>query len=320
MWLQLCFALLLVTGGCGVTSISVPVDRPAEIFLRKYQSVLFHTNTHPDAGRHDFRGEAVASMIETEMYARFPSGEGLHVIGASQLAQPPSTTTDLTVAQYPELISVAGAGCLLQWHILECRYDEGIQSAEVRQADAETSMKNVRKGILRIRALVTATDMQERARFWEDTLEAIASAQSKASKSEPDDVDSLALLRTASGLLVGDIVRRATPRRERVAVSFLTDSKYPDLVKGIRAAERGDWSGAVDLFSSVARQAAGTDAEHRMLHNLGMAQLYRGDFRAAYGTFEAALRLKEDKRYEHALRQVLDVERESQEREHQRRP
>jgi hypothetical protein len=312
---RLCIILLaLAAGGCGVTSIHVPVDRPAEIYLRKYNTVLLHTNEHPADGRHDFPIGLIAEVIDAETQARFAAAGAPNLIAASRLRDAPSHETDVPVSRYPSLVGETGADCLLQWHILECRYQQGIQSAEVRQSDAPASVKNVRKGLLLLKALVSATDLRERSRFWEDTVETVASTQSKASPAEPEQVDSLALLRSAIGSLVADISRRATPSREFAVVSFLRDGDFPDVSKGIRAAERGDWKAAVTIFTLIDRQAAGTEVEHKMLHNLGMAQLYHGDYRTAYDSFQAAFRLKQDKRYEHAMQRVLDMERESQER------
>jgi hypothetical protein len=311
-------ALLANVSGCGVTSISVPVDRPAEIYLQRYPSIVLHIHAHPPDAALDFPVSDLAALITAETGRQFAATVGRPILPAADLAVPIRPDGDVPVARYGELSAATGTPCLLQWHLLEARYDEGVQSAALHQQGAAPAVKNVRMGVLRIRAMVSATDMREHARFWQDTVTALESSQSRASQSVPDGVDSLALLRTAVAAMVAEVAHRATPRREKAVVSFLKDGDYPDIVLGIRSAERGDWGKAVALFAGVARASRGTDDEHRMLHNLGMAQLYGGDYRAAYASFEEALRLKRDSRYEHAMRLVLDMEREAQERERQR--
>ena len=314
------FLPLLLLVGCGVTSIYVPVDRPAEIYLQRCSGILLHLHTHSSPGRMDMDAPEVLARIERSVLETFPSGLQKEITSTARIRTDLPTADDVPLVRYKNVMSETGMECLLQWHVLECRYDEHVQTAEIMQSSGEQSSKSVRKGILQLRVLVSAIDLREGRSFWRDTLIATESIESKASQTVPVDIDSISLLDRAAASLADEILRRATPRKERAVVSFLKDADYPDIVKGIQAAERGRWKSAITIFSGIAQSAKGRDGEDRMLHNLGMAQLYHGDFRAAFETFQSALQLKQDKRYELALQQVLDMERESQEREQQRRP
>jgi tetratricopeptide (TPR) repeat protein len=204
-----------------------------------------------------------------------------------------------------------GAEYAVAASLVDLRLDEQIMDGEIRRGDERGLTKTARKGVLRCTVQFQVSDL-ERKKILANTDESVTlNAETFSANAAPPLLRRDSLLGIAMSRVAASFRSRLAPQTDRVAVSFLFDSRYPEISRGIKEAERGRWANAVEVFQQIADAAKSRGDEDRMLYNLGIAYQYARNFRAAYDTFKKAESIQSSARYRNAMDAVLKMEEES---------
>jgi hypothetical protein len=207
-----------------------------------------------------------------------------------------------------EIATVTGADACVFGEVLTVEYTENIITADVRRFHKPDGQQLVRKGRLYLQVHIRVVNTRLQSMIWDQVLNQWASAETVAADEEPAPIDSSRLAMQAAEEMAQTVLELTRQIQESVLVTFLNDSAYPEVERAVKKAREGNWTAAQQSFQQIANEAAGTEAEHKMLYNLGIAYQYGFNFRKAKESFEQAYALKDSKRYLIAIDDCLKME------------
>ena len=101
------------------------------------------------------------------------------------------------------------------------------------------------------------------------------------------------------------------PYTERVFVSFETDKGMPELERGFRMVQMGNWDAAVAVFQETIRTYSNSPEIHKAYYNLGLSCMYSDRFDQARAALQEAYARKSSGKYRNA---ILELDRRKEEK------
>ena len=100
-------------------------------------------------------------------------------------------------------------------------------------------------------------------------------------------------------------MRLVAPYDVQIKAKFQTDKKLPEVDQAINQLKIGEWAEAIGLFIS-ATEKTGLDAKikAKAYYDLGLAQMYAGDFNDAIENFKEAFKLTNSKFYMNTINEA----------------
>lgn len=304
--ISLIFAVIICS--CGTTSFYVPVMKPAEVNLLAFKAiaigefqddVTWRWSPFRGALAQDVTDEITRALLETKRFDVLDrrnfdlilKEQGLH---SSNLGG----------------IKLEKASCLLTGRVSQLKYDEQMNTVEVKREGKPPAMKNIRTGVVRMEVVLQITDLTNGKIVWNQRLRAQTTSSREAMNTEPPKIDEDILRTDAQAIIVGDFMQRIMPVEEQVSVTLLTDDDLEEMEKGIKRAKRGGWDDAISIFKDATEKYTLNENVHKAWFNLGVAYQYSYDFRRAEECFKNALTIKDKTLYKHQLENCYEMEKE----------
>ena len=107
------------------------------------------------------------------------------------------------------------------------------------------------------------------------------------------------------------LVRMIVPYTERVYVSFETDKEMPELERGFRMVDAGNWDAALNIFQNATEIYSNSPEVHKAYYNLGLSYMYTDQFDQARTALQEAYARKSSGKYRNA---ILELNRRMEEK------
>jgi tetratricopeptide (TPR) repeat protein len=124
----------------------------------------------------------------------------------------------------------------------------------------------------------------------------------------PPKIDERVLFAKARQQVVSAAVHAVAPHIEIEKVTLYTQTRQPDMAKGISLAKQNQWDAAVELFSSVAKEEPDND---KAFYNLGVAYKYNNQPKEALKALQKAHKLKPSEKYQQEIKRCQKLLEES---------
>ncbi len=323
-WLNLIlWSLLSISGlfaGCsGSKRLSILVTRPAEINLRDFDKIAIG----------EIQGSGSGFVSKLSDWGKFLQGVESKDTWirrfSAEMAQALTHSRRFELLDYESLKighgrnDVEGNVALISGGILAYDYDEEETSENAKQKDKKTTKKTSnrkydRKGTARVEVQLRIVDLQTSRilasrKFSErETVRTSGKTQSEASI---DNADRRRLFAACRADIVQSLVRTIVPYTERVYVSFETDKEIPELERGFRLVDAGNWDAALNIFQESTETYSKSPEVHKAYYNLGLSYMYTDRFDQARTALQEAYARKSSGKYRNAL---LELDRRVEEK------
>lgn len=283
--------LALLFSACTTTSIYVPVTFPADFHLENTEVLIVSApEWKSDSSEFErfLKAEFSPRFLRT-LKAAFPEKS----IGGTQR-------------------SSGGGELILHSAILQASYNEWIASVELYDPDKTPARRREQKALAQLAVQFSLFDANRKL-IHSDVFLHHASVTNRIQETSSIPLSKDSLFEAVTDEVLHQFISATKERKETAVVSFFTDSRFPEIANGIRAAKQGKWSDAITIFRSVTQRSVEQDGADKHWFNLGIAYQYALQFRDALACFERARELNASKRYDHAIEGLLDMERRTME-------
>ena len=307
LWSVLTISVLV--SGCGGRSISFLVTRPAEINLSEYDKIAIGEIKGSGSG-------FVSKLGDLGKFLQGVESKDTWILRFSaEMAQALAASGRFELLDYESLKIAQGRNTdignvvLISGGILAYDYDEEEIAEDAEPTNKKTNKKTAsrkynRKGIarvevqLRIVDLRTASILASRNFSGRKTMRKSGKTQSEASI---DNADRRRLLAACRADIVRSVVRMIVPYTERVYVSFETRKEMPELERGFRMVQAGNWDSAIDVFEEATDTYSNSPEVHKAFYNLGLSYMYTDRFDQARTALQEAYAGKSSGKYRNAI-------------------
>ena len=323
-WLNLIlWSLLSISGlfaGCsGSKRLSILVTRPAEINLRDFDKIAIGEIQGSGSGfvsKLDDLGKFLQGVESRDTWVRRLSSEILQALAASERFE----LLDYESLKIGRRGKVdIGNAALISGGILAYDYDEEEIDEDAERKNKKTNKKTAsrkyyRKGIARVEVQLRIVDLRtsgilaSRNFSGRETMRKSGKTQSEASI---DNADRRRLLAACRANIVRSVVRMIVPYTERVYVSFETRKEMPELERGFRMVQAGNWDSAIDIFEEATDTYSNSPEVHKAFYNLGLSYMYSDRFDQARTALQEAYARKSSGKYRNA---ILELNRRMEEK------
>ena len=298
--------MVLIIVSCGTTSMMMTVTRPAEVNLKAYNKIALGDIVDED-GKVDRHAKDIADEITTSLF-----GSGRYEVLDRQNLRSIMTEHKLSLSGMidentaTELGKIIGAAALVFGRIQTDNYDE-----ETSKADPWVDKKgkrhqtHYRKGTYNLSVNLKIVDILTAKILAVKSLSASYTISKSADNGWPTDIDTGLLYTKCIIKITNDFMHLVAPYDIQVKAKFQTDKKLPEVDQAINQLKIGEWAEAIGLFIS-ATEKTGIDAKikAKAYYDLGLAQMYAGDFNDAIVNFKEAFKLKNSKLYMNAINEA----------------
>ena len=312
-WDQLALWSILTISGlftaCGGRSISFLVTRPAEVNLSEYDKITIGDIKGSGSGfvsKLGDLGKFLQGVESRDTWVRKLSAEMARALAHSRRFE---------LLDYENLKSGGGRDddtgsvVLISGGILAYDYDEEDTGKDDEKKGKKTNKKTgsrqyAFKGTahvevqLRIVDLSTSRILATR-NFAERKI--IRKSGESSDKARVDNADRRRLFAACRAGIVRSLERMIVPYTERVYVSFETDKEIPELERGFRMVQAGNWEAALDVFQMATDIHSDSPRVHKAYYNLGMSFMYTDQFDQARAALGEALARKSSGKYRNAI-------------------
>ncbi len=318
-WLNLIlWSLLSIPGlfaGCsGGKRISFLVTRPAEINLSEFDRIAIGEIKGSGSGfvsKLSDLGKFLQGVESRDTWVRRLSAE---------MAQAFSHSGRFELLDYESLKAsgdrdnITGNAALISGGILAYDYEEAEIEEDVKKKNRKTDKGTTRrqykrKGTARVEIQLRIVDLRtsrilaSRNFSRSETIRTSGKTQSEASI---DNADRRRLLAACRSDIVRSLVRMIVPYTERVYVSFETHKEMPELERGFRMVQAGNWDAAIDIFQEAAETYSNFSEVYKAYYDLGLSCMYTDRFDQARAALQEAYARKSSGKYRNA---ILELDR-----------
>ncbi|MDO9577760.1 MAG: CsgG/HfaB family protein [Candidatus Cloacimonadales bacterium] len=285
-------ALLIIS--CGTTSMLMTVTRPAEVNLKNYKKIALGDIV--DAGgsvsRHaqDIADDITTALFDSETFEVLDRQNLQSIMSEHKL----STTGIIDENTASELGKVIGAAVLVFGRIQADKYDEETSKADAWK-DKKTGVwhqTHYRKGTYNMSVNLKVIDITTSKILAVKSLSAGYVSSTSADNQWPEEIDKDALYTKCLKNITGQFMRMVAPYDVQVKASFQTDKLLPEVAQAITQLKIGEWEEGLTLFEDATKKTGlEPKVKAKAFYDLGLAQLYGGDFDNAIINFKQAMKL-----------------------------
>lgn len=278
----------LFLGGCGTTKFSVPIKRPAEINLSKFNKIAIGEITGP--------GSADLSEALTTALFNSKSFEVLDRQHLDQLLKElnlnvSGLVNEESASKVGELI---GSSALIFGRVSKYDYSEQIFEDKWQDKKGYNHIDYTREGIAIMDVNLQVTDLTTGKIIAIKKFSVENKGKEISRDEKPPYINKDRLLIKSREDVVNNFMRVIAPYTEYVKVTFLDDSDVPEFEQAIRRIKIGEWFAAQSLYNEAVNKYPTNSKAH---YNLGVVFEYNGVFDKAEQHLKKAYTLEEDKLY-----------------------
>ena len=290
--------------GCASSSMTMRVQRPAEINLKGYEKISV-ANIVDQWGRVTKSTNDTADKI-TEVL--FNSGRyqvldrqhlgtliSEHELGISGLID------ESTAAQLGQFI---GSAVLVFGRIQLDKYDEETSKGDPSTDKEGKSQQNFyRTGTYDFIINIRVVDVQTSKILAVKTLETSHKKTTSAVNKPAPRIDSGGLYAACLNEISSDFLKLVAPYYAEVRVSFQTDGKLPEVNQALAQFKMEEWDKGIEFLKSATHKEGLKPAVRaKAFYNLGLAETYMGNYEQALESLSKALTLHPgSSRYQRAI-------------------
>ena len=286
-------AVTLAAAACGTSSVTFTVTRPAEINLKEYRKIAIGdiTNQYGVKGRHanDLADEITAVLLASGLFEVLNRDNLARIMSEYTLSE----TGIIDETSAVEIGQVIGTAALIFGRIQTDQYQEDLEKGKpYKDKEGRSHQTHTRKGTYRLTASLQVVDIQTAKVLAARSLSAEKSARKSADMKDPEKIDSNALYAQCVRNISQQFRRMVAPYDVQVRAAFLTDELLPETDQAISYFRIGEWDDGM-AFLEAATRKSGIEAEvqSKAFYNLGLAQIYAGEYDPAIEHLKKALSL-----------------------------
>lgn len=289
--------LALLLTGCATQNLKMTVLRPAEVNLSEYNRIAIGDiwgHPHQYVQAQDIREAFTSRLVQSEYFEFVLDRQYLerilqeHYLGWSGY---------LDADTAPQLGRIIGAGAFVFGRITRDDYKEDISSAkETRKNKAGEEyevLKYTRTGTHRLGVNFQVIDIESTKIIAMKELRTQYTTSTTSEDSKPPQIDRIFVYDICVQDLAHQFIRTLAPYYEAVSHTFQTDKKHlPELMNAYRMASVGEYQRAIQILQSATRKSGAPVASQAKAHyDLGLIQMFVGDFNEAMDSFVRASNL-----------------------------
>ncbi len=303
---------LVVSGwitGCAGRNVSILVTRPAEINLSEYDGITVG----------EFKGARSGFVSKLDDLGKFlqgvESGDTWIRRFTAEMSQTIALSDRFKLLDYESLKAGGGREAdignvvLISGGIMAYEYDEEeiVEDQKKKNRKTEkgaTGREYKRKGTARVEVQLRVVDLRTSEILAGRNFsrrETIRTSGKTPAKASIDNADRRRLFAKCRTDIVRAVERMIVPYSERVYVSFETAKEIPDLERGFRMVQAGNWDAAVDVFQEAANTYSDSPEVHKAYYNLGLSYMYTDRFDRARTALRRANAGKSSGKYRNAI-------------------
>ena len=299
----------LLAGCSGGKRLSFLVTRPAEINLSEFDKIAIG----------EIKGSGSGFVSKLSDLGKFLQGVESRDTWirrlSSEISQALTASGRFELLDYESLKAVGGRddisgnAALISGGILAYDYDEEEIEEDAERKNKKTNKKTAsrkyyRKGTARVEVQIRVVDLHTSKilasrKFSE--REKIKTSGKTARDARIDNADRSRLFAACRAGIVRSFVRMIVPYTERVYVSFETDKEMPELERGFRMVDAGNWDAALNIFQNATEIYSNSPEVHKAYYNLGLSYMYTDQFDQARTALQEAYARKSSGKYRNAI-------------------
>jgi tetratricopeptide (TPR) repeat protein len=293
------FAMILLAG-CATTSVNLPVTRPAEVDLSDYSQIAIG-DFQGDRNQHklDISDMFTAKLLESDYFDAVLDRQHLYtILREHDLAW--YGYVDETTA--PELGRFIGAAAIVFGRVTRDRYREVESEQEIIRKDEDgneyTVIKKTRKGTYDLAVRVQITDIETARIILARTYETSRIATEEAENHVPAPINVHGLFQDCAQDISEQFIRTIAPYDIWLQSTYELDHKYlPELETAREQVLIGDYFTALEILERAAERPGLEDKSRaKAYYNLGVIQMYLGDYDNSLANLRTALELQPGKK------------------------
>ncbi len=300
--------LALLLAGCATQSVNMTILRPAEVNLHPYSQIAVGDIWGPPQQWYraqDIRDAFTARLVESEYFESVLDRQYLQMI-MQEYYLGWSGYLDETTA--PQLGGMIGAAAFVFGRLTRDDYKEEVGSEKVTKKDKNGQeyevLKNTRTGTHFLGVNVQVIDIQTTEILAIKELRTQFSDSKSAEGRQPPPIDQNYLYGVCVDDLSRQFIRAVAPYYENISAPFELDNKYlPELETAHQMVVVGEFDRALDLLAAAAlKPGIPPKSTAKAYYDLGLIQMYSGDYDSALENFIQALELApKNNRYKRAV-------------------
>ncbi len=304
---------LLLLAGCASQNLKMTVLRPAEVNLGEYHQIAIgdiwgHPYQYVQA--QDIREAFTARLVQSEYFEFVLDRQYLErILQEHYLGWAGYLDADTA----PQLGKIIGAGAFVFGRITRDEYKEEITTQKETQKDKAGEeyevIKYTRTGTHHLGVTFQVIDIESTKIIAMKELRTQFSSSRTSEDSRPPSIDKNFVYDMCVQDLSHQFIRTLAPYYETVSTPFETDKKnLPELLNAYRMASVGEYQSAIRILQGATRKTGVPAASMAKAHyDLGLLQMYVGDFNAALDSFVRASNLvPKNSRYKNAIVKCRD--------------
>ena len=312
--LSLGLALMaLLLAGCATRSINMSILRPAEVNLHQYSRIAVGDIWGPPQQWYraqDIRDAITARLVESEYFESVLDRQYLQMIMQEyQLGW--SGFLDNNTA--PQLGGMIGAAAFVFGRVNRDEYKEEISTEMVTKKDKNDQEYEVQKitrtGTHYLWVNVQLIDIQTTDILAVKELRSEFSDAKSAEDRQPPQIDRAYLFSVCVDDVSRQFIRTVAPYYVNVSATYELDNKHlPELKTAHQMVVVGEFERAIQILGDATlKPEIPVKSRAKAFYNLGLIQMYSGDYDNAIDNFVQALNLvPKSGRYSRAIQTCRD--------------
>lgn len=305
---------------CGTKGVMMTVMRPAEINLKGYDKIAV-TQVVNKKGKVDNHSENIAEEITSQLVSsgRFDVVDRQHlkeVIEEQSLA----LTGMLDETTAPEIGKLLGVSAMIFGRVQHDNYTEETSTDKpYKDKKGVSHIKKHRKGKYSVKVSLKLIDVETAKILLVKNLSVQKSAQTNATDGTPAGIDKNPLFEQCVASIGATFIRMIAPYEIRVKASFETDDELPDVDRAVAMFKVGEWDDGINILKSATnRSKLKKEIRAKTFYNLGLAQVYQGQYDEAIVNIKHAIDLNpKSSRYINAIKNAKNEKQKAEELQEQ---
>ncbi len=304
---------LLVLAGCATQSVNMTIMRPAAVNLHSYHQIAMGdiwAPPHQWFRAMDIRDAFTSRLLDSEYFDTVLDRQFLEAIMQEHYLAWSGLVDESTAPQLGQFI---GAAALVVGRVSRDEYKEDINSETITKKDKNDIeyevLKYTRTGTHYLSVNIQIMDIQTSAVIANKRLDTNFSDSKTAEERQPPGIDQSFLYNVCVDDLSVQFIRTVAPYYVNVSATYELDKKYlPELKVAHQMVVIGETGSALEILTTAARKPdVPSKSRAKAFYNLGLIQMYTGDYDNALDNFNQARNLSpKNNRYTNAIKTCRD--------------
>ena len=290
--------------GCGTKSMLMTVTRPAEVNLKGYNKIAIGdiVDGTGEVNRHaqDVADDLTAALFDSETFEVLDRQNLNRIMSEHKLGL--SGIIDESSAA--ELGKIIGAAVLVFGRIQGDKYDETTSKADPwKDKNGNWHQTHYRTGTYDMSVNLKVIDIKTAKILAVRSLFSSKTSQNSADNKWPEEIDKDILYTKCLKSITSQFMKMVAPYDVQIKASFQTDTLLPEVDQALTQLKIGEWDEGIKLFEEATKkQNLEPKIQAKAFYDLGLAQMYGGDYDASIENFKEAMKLMPSKKiYQNAI-------------------